>query len=238
MQRLTEDVQREFGPGVTVWGKGDPAHQESPSDHNEDDTPGSKPAQTDADNIPEHRGIDIPFLGSFNLAKARVLRQRLTDRPANQARLRYVILEQTIWRKNGGWKREDYNGEFHNHLHVSGDANDDDNGAGWDIGPDKPTVPLGTGKEEDMYLIEANSNDSNGNLQKVVALVGSDGTVVGPVLFSDLKGGQATLNLWWRIAGRPSDNLTAAVWNDTMEMLGVDGWRYDSNFVLQVPPAK
>lgn len=138
MQRLTDDIREEFGSSVTVWGKGDLAHQGSSSDHNEDDTPGSRPEQTDDDNIPEHRGIDVPFLGGFNLAKAKVLRQRLTDRPANRARLRYVILEQTIWRKNGEWKPERYNGEFHNHLHVSGDVKDDNNVTRWDIGPDAP----------------------------------------------------------------------------------------------------
>lgn len=158
MQRLTTDVQSspEFGLNVTVWGKGDLAHQGSSSDHNEDDTAGSKPEQTDADNIPEHRAIDIPFLGSFNLTKARILRQRLTDRPSNQRRLKYVILEQNIWRKRNGWKREDYTGDYHNHLHVSGDVADDENGAGWDIGPDAPTVPIQRPidkKEEDDVMV-------------------------------------------------------------------------------------
>lgn len=161
MQALTDDIQDEW-PGTTVWGKGDLAHQGSASDHNEDDTSGSRPEQVDADNVPEHRAIDVPFLGPFNLNTARALRARLTERPTNARRLRYVILEQNIWRKRNGWKREDYTGTYHNHLHVSGDAADDENGAGWDIGPAAPVTPKpppstaagnNVNEEEDTVLI-------------------------------------------------------------------------------------
>lgn len=120
-------------PGATVWTKGDRAHEASPSDHNNDDTAGSKPEQTDADDKPEVRAGDVPTLGGVTMAKLRVLRERLTTRPANRARLRYVILEQSIWRKRNGWKREEYTGDYHGHLHASIDAADDDNGSPWDI---------------------------------------------------------------------------------------------------------
>lgn len=132
MQALTNDIQRQE-PGATVWGKGDLAHQGSSSDHNEDDTPGSKPEQEDADSNPEHRGIDVPILGPITMTKLRKLRAKLVDRPANRARLKYVILEQKIWRRNGGWVEEVYTGEFHNHLHVSGLAANDEDGSPWDI---------------------------------------------------------------------------------------------------------
>lgn len=135
LDALTRDFQR-LEPGVTVWGKGDAAHQSSTSDHNEDDTPGSRAEQQDADSVPEHRAIDVPVLGPMTMAKLRVYRARLTDRPANRARLRYVILEQTIWSRNNGWAPRPYGGEFHNHLHASQDVADDNNGAPWDIGPE------------------------------------------------------------------------------------------------------
>lgn len=86
-----------------------------------------------------------------------------------------------------------------------------------------------------MHLIEANSADKDGAPQKVVALITPEGDVVGPVLYNDLAGRDKTLNSWSRMAGAPSDNVTAAVWNDYMEQFGVDGWRYDENFVLGVP---
>jgi hypothetical protein len=104
-------------------------------------------------------------------------------------------------------------------------------------GSTPPAPPSTSRKDDDMYMIEANSNDAQGNAQKVVVLVGSDGNVVGPVLYNDLKGRQDTLNLWSRLCGNASDNVGAAAWNDTMEALGIDGWRYDEQFVLQVPEA-
>jgi hypothetical protein len=151
MQALTNDIVREW-PGTTVWGKGDKAHESSRSDHNEDDTPGSRPEQTDADNDPEHRAIDVAKLGPMTMDRLHVLRQRLTDRPANQRRMRYVILEQTIWRARDGWKPDEYGGEYHGHLHVSGDAADDENGSAWDIRglTEQPNPVKG---DEDMKMI-------------------------------------------------------------------------------------
>ncbi len=134
-------------PGATVWTKGDRAHESSPSDHNNDDMAGSKPEQTDADGKPEVRAADIPLLGGVTMADLDTLRVRLTTRPDNQRRLRYVILRQSIWRKRNGWKQEAYGGEYHNHLHASVDVADDDNGAAWDIDPAAPPVPEG---DEDM----------------------------------------------------------------------------------------
>lgn len=138
-------------PKATVWTKGDAAHQESPSDHNNDDTPGSRPEQTDADSKPEVRAADVPTLGGVTMGTLDVLRERLTTRPANRARLRYVILRQTIWRKRNGWKAEEYSGEYHGHLHASLDAADDDNGAAWDIDAAEP-VP-DKGENDDMKPI-------------------------------------------------------------------------------------
>lgn len=138
---------RRLWPRATVWTKGDAAHQGSASDHNDDDTAGSKPEQTDADGKAERRAADIPLLGGVTMADLDELRVRLTTRPANQARARYVILRQTIWRKRNGWKAEAYTGQYHNHLHASIDAADDDNGSEWDIDPAAPPTIEG---DEDM----------------------------------------------------------------------------------------
>lgn len=154
MQALTNGIQR-LWPGATVWGKGDAAHLASASDHNEDDTPGSRTEQTDADNIPEHRAVDVPVAGPITMATLDVLRQRITTRPANQRRARYAILRQTIWRKRNGWKPETYSGDYHGHLHVSGDVADDENGAPWDIGPDAP-APVPTNRRPSMSTLYFN----------------------------------------------------------------------------------
>jgi len=150
MTALTNEIHR-WWPGATVWGKGDLAHQQSPSDHNEDDTPGSKPEQTDADSVPEHRGLDVPTEGPMSMSTLDTIRQRLIGRPANARRLRYVILRQIIWRKKAGWVPEVYRGEYHDHLHVSGDVADDENGAPYDLGPDAPAPQEMRGI--DMFLI-------------------------------------------------------------------------------------
>lgn len=125
-------------PSATVWTKGDEAHRGSPSDHNNDDMAGSKPEQVDADSKAEIRAADIPKLGGVTMAMLDTLRARLTDRPANRARAKYVILRQTIWRRNGGWVPEVYRGAYHDHLHMSHHVDDDNNGADWDIGDDAP----------------------------------------------------------------------------------------------------
>ena len=81
-----------------------------------------------------------------------------------------------------------------------------------------------------MYLIEANGADGVG----VYALVTSDGKCLVR-LKSALTGGSGTANLWSRMAGHAADNVVAAVWNDTMEIFGVSGYRFDANANLQVP---
>lgn len=146
-------------PRATVWTKGDQAHQTSPSDHNNDDTAGSKPEQTDADSKPEVRAADVPTLGGVTMADLDGLRAKLTTRPANQRRLRYVILRQTIWRKRNGWKAERYGGDYHGHLHASLDAADDDNGAPWDLDDEAPpAVPAPRPRGIGMFLIHKRVN--------------------------------------------------------------------------------
>jgi len=102
------------------------------------------------------------------------------------------------------------------------------------------TPPSSSGQksgDEEMYTIEANSNDAQGKAQKVVALITGEGEVIGPFLYDTLKGKTNSLNALSRVCRAPSDNLTAAVWNDLMEVFGVEGWRYGDDLILQVPAA-
>ncbi len=132
MQRLTAQLSARY-PGVVIYGIGDAAHERSPSGHNEDDTPGSKPEDEDADSKPEHRALDIMLGRVFSRAAAWALVAALVTIPANQRRLLYVIFEGSIWRAKGGWKRERYTGsDPHNdHPHVSGEADNDEDGSDW-----------------------------------------------------------------------------------------------------------
>lgn len=132
MQALTNDVTAAH-PGVTVYGVGDEAHKLRTSDHNEDDTPGSKAAQSDADSKPEHRAIDIMLGGSFSKVDAEALVAALVGSAAARARLFYVIFNGSIWSRSNGWARRDYDGsdQHTDHVHVSGWAADDENSAPW-----------------------------------------------------------------------------------------------------------
>jgi hypothetical protein len=139
MQVLTNQLKTRY-PGVVIYGIGDSAHQSSPSGHNEDDTPGSRPEDEDADNIPEHRALDVMIGPAFNLADAWNLVTDLVTRPANQRRLLYVIFYRKIWRRRNGWREETYTGSdpHTNHPHVSGEADDDANTTPWVLGPQEP----------------------------------------------------------------------------------------------------
>lgn len=141
MQKLTDQLRARY-PGVVIYGIGDDDHQSSPSGHNEDDTPGSRPEEEDADSLPEHRAIDVMIGPRFSLAEARKVAHALVTRMENRRRLRYVILEQRIWRHNGGWMPEVYRGKFHNHVHASGWAADDDNTAEWIIDAAASPAPV------------------------------------------------------------------------------------------------
>ncbi|GLZ62885.1 hypothetical protein [Micromonospora sp. NBRC 107095] len=147
MQALTDDVKRQW-PGVVVYGIGDAAHKTRASDHNEDDTPGSKAAQSDPDGRAEHRAIDIMVRGPFTKAAADALVARLVADPKARARLYYIIWHGYIWSRSNGWKKTKYTGsdQHTDHVHVSGLAADDENTATW---PAVAKAPA-TSTEDDM----------------------------------------------------------------------------------------
>lgn len=148
MQKLTDQVKARW-PGVTVYGIGDEAHKDSPSGHNEDDTPGSLPEDQDADNIREHRAIDVMIGPKFRNADADYLVERLVSEPANRARLLYVIWNGHQWRRSNGWVKEVRTRDPHrDHPHISGEADDDENTKPWIL--DRPTVPK---EDEDMQPV-------------------------------------------------------------------------------------
>jgi peptidoglycan hydrolase-like protein with peptidoglycan-binding domain len=132
MQALTNDIKRRY-PGVVIYGVGDDAHKLRTSDHNEDDTVGSKAAQTDADNVPEHRAIDVMLGASFLKSDADLLVGNLTKDPASRVRLQYVIFNGKIWSRSNSWNEDEYTGEdsHSGHVHISGHAADDENDSPW-----------------------------------------------------------------------------------------------------------
>ena len=133
LQRLTEQLKARY-PGIVIGGIGDAAHKLSVSDHNEDDTPGSKAAQSDADTKPEHRAIDAMIGPSFNVAQATALVPQLIGDAANRRRIWYVIWGSTIWSSIRDFEPAHYAGTNHgDHVHVSTHASDDENTNYWNL---------------------------------------------------------------------------------------------------------
>ena len=134
MQALTEDLQARY-PGIVVYGIGDAAHKLEASDHNEDDTPGVRTEQVDADSNPEHRAIDAMLSGEFTHNEADALVQRMLADQATLARLYYIIWNKHIWSSTHGWTQRDYDGSnpHTDHCHIDGLASDDENSAHWPV---------------------------------------------------------------------------------------------------------
>lgn len=140
MQVLTNQLLARY-PGMTIYGIGDEAHQGSASGHNEDDTPGSRPEDQDADNKPEHRALDLMIGRRFTVDDAWHIVAMMVQIPANRSRLLYVIFMRTIWSRSRGWEAATYTGSdpHTNHPHLSGEADDDENTTPWILDP--PEVP-------------------------------------------------------------------------------------------------
>lgn len=144
MQKLTDEIKAKR-PGVVIYGIGDDAHKTRISDHNEDDTEGVRAAQSDDDNIPEHRAIDVMLGSHFNRSDALDLISDLTT--FNRSRLQYVIFDGSIWRRTNEYAREKYDGDdqHENHVHVSGRAANDADESSWQLSNwDGPGTPAPT----------------------------------------------------------------------------------------------
>jgi len=83
MQSLTNDILTRH-PGATIWGIGDDAHKTHSSDHNEDDTAGSKAAQSDSDSTAEHRAIDVKVNSAFPRSVVRPLIAEILSNQRNK----------------------------------------------------------------------------------------------------------------------------------------------------------
>lgn len=131
MQALTDDFKAEY-PGVVVYGKGDRAHELRVSDHNEDDTPGVRAAQSDADSDPEHRAIDVMLGPAFSASQAQARIDQILSDARLRARLWYINFQNWQWSRSNGWVRRDNSRDPHpTHVHFSGWVTDDENGAPW-----------------------------------------------------------------------------------------------------------
>lgn len=130
MQKLTDEIKARY-PGVVIYGVGDDAHKLRYSDHNEDDTAGSKAAQSDPDNIPEHRAIDVMHGPAFTVSQASALIQEIIAVPVNRQRLYYINHLDDQWSRTSFSKHDNSDDPHPDHIHFSGWAPEDDNVANW-----------------------------------------------------------------------------------------------------------
>lgn len=220
LQVLTLQTRDRF-PGVVIYGVGDEDHKRSPSGHNEDDTPGSRPEQEDPDSKPEHRAIDVMIGAAFNFLQAWVYVTALVTVPANRARLLYVIFDGWIWRARAGWVREVYGGsnKHRDHPHVSGTWQDDENTANWVLDPDPP--------------------DSEGDdMTRMVYAVGRGWAAVDAGTWRDVDDNDAVLTA----DEQKTANVFAAVFDNAKELPAADWDRMRAHYdatgsVIALPAA-
>lgn len=140
LQALTTAIKARH-PGVIIGGIGDAAHKLRASDHNEDDTAGSRAAQSDPDSNPEHRAIDVMLGPAFSRADALMLIADLLADPAARDRLRYINFERTQWSRSNNWAPVGNSDDPHdNHIHISGLASKDEDTGAWLTGGDDVTL--------------------------------------------------------------------------------------------------
>lgn len=103
---------------------GDAAHQAESSDHNPDDTPGSRTPHTDSDNIAEVHALDVdstgPWPAGMTMAKAVAVVVNLMHAMGGRAPLNYVIWDHHIY-EHPAWAKATYTGTdpHTNHAHFS-----------------------------------------------------------------------------------------------------------------------
>lgn len=153
MQVLTSQLQARY-PGIVIYGIGDAAHKGSASGHNEDDTPGSRPEDQDADSKPEHRALDLMIGRNFSSADAWNVVAAMVQIPENQRRLLYVIFMRTIWSRSRNWEADHYAGKdpHTNHPHISGEADDDENVSPWILEAPQPKPVT---QEDEVQIVYA-----------------------------------------------------------------------------------
>jgi hypothetical protein len=116
---------------------GDPAHQDSQSDHNPDET-GNVPIR-DADKVNEVHAIDVDAdlrVPGFSMEHAvQFLLHRC--RSGAERRLRYIIFNRRIWSASNEWRQQAYTGanahDKHAHFSASYATNLEASTASWHL---------------------------------------------------------------------------------------------------------
>lgn len=195
MQSLTNDIKARH-PGVVIGGIGDDAHKLRKSDHNEDDTAGSRAAQSDSDSVPEHRAIDVMLGSAINETQLQAIIDEILGDPKDLARLVYINFKNWQWAKSNGWKRADNSDDPHpKHGHFSGLAATDGDASPWLInqgGSDMIPIAFGEGEKP------APRSSRVAAMQRALIRAGADLSAVGG---PDGRYGNGTANALIQVLG-------------------------------------
>lgn len=137
-------------PTITIGWIGDADHQQRISGHNPDDTPGVRAELEDTDVDQEVRAIDLMTGAGFTNDDAERVVVTLLNSADCRRRLYYIIWGTIVWHRSNNWKPAHYDGTPHTHVHISGWALDDDNGANW-----YPILALGESTVSKQDVIDA-----------------------------------------------------------------------------------
>lgn len=217
MQALTNDIKEE-NPGVVIYGKGDLSHQLRISDHNEDDTPGSKAAQSDSDNVPEHRAIDVMLGPAMSRTQMYIIINRILAKPVLRKRLKYINFENWQWSASNGWQRRDNSDDPHpDHGHFSGLASDDENASPWftSDGDDEMLATRGMGQGDNPPIEEVRIVKK---LQRKLAYVVEGDPRLGsrPLVIDGNYGGNTAFWVSVQLTGGDGNSVNA-FWFDTLD---------------------
>ena len=124
MKNLGNQINRRFPRrnGDSDGALGNAAHQTETSDHNKDDTPGSKPGWEDADSKPDIRGIDVDNTLNDPDADAQDLVDHIRKLPKLNTVLRYIIYWEKMYHARDNFEPTPYTGvsAHREHVHFSG----------------------------------------------------------------------------------------------------------------------
>jgi len=119
---------------------GDEAHQERSSNHNPDDTSGSKTPQTDSDKKPDVRALDVDATGPWPSPMtfdAAVNKIRKNHQAGDDNRLVEIIWNRLIATPSTGWSWVDYGGDNghtqHAHFGASSNSSKEADRSPWGI---------------------------------------------------------------------------------------------------------
>lgn len=171
--RINIKSRPQYG-SMVIYTIGDDLHRLRTSSHNPDDTVGSLSEYSDADTIAEVRALDL-MVGSISMANMNALVEALRK---SGGRLSYIIFNGSIYRQRNGFAREVFTGadQHTDHIHLSGDPDDDENSADWPA-----VLALGSaGGGNDLYCNYGDKDSPNVRLlQTQLRRLGQNVTVDG-----------------------------------------------------------